>query len=159
MIDYRRLIGVLADAGVEFIIVGGAAATAHGSSRLTEDLDIVYNRASVNITRLVDALAPFKPYPRDVPDGLPFKWEQETVLRGLNFTLRTTLGPVDLFGEIILGGNYKELLPYTFVLKLFGYDCRCLNLPRLIDVKRATGRPKDLEVVAELEAILEEQNN
>jgi hypothetical protein len=45
------------------------------------------------------------------------------------------------------------------VVKLFGIECRCLSLRRLIEVKRAAGRPKDLEAIAELEAILEERGD
>jgi hypothetical protein len=40
---------------------------------------------------------------------------------------------------------------------VFGVDCRCLNLESLIEVKRAAGRPKDFEAIAELEEILGEQ--
>ncbi|HET9530219.1 MAG TPA: nucleotidyltransferase, partial [Blastocatellia bacterium] len=71
MTDFRALISLLANSSVEFIIVGGAAATAHGSARLTDDLDIVYRRTPENVTRLVDALAQFDPYPRGAPPGLP----------------------------------------------------------------------------------------
>ena len=94
-----EILRCLTSAGVEFIIVGGAAATAHGSSRLTEDLDLVYRRTPENILRLVESLAPFDPYLRGAPRGLPFKWDMQTVSSGLNFTLTTTLGPVDLLGE------------------------------------------------------------
>ena len=59
--NFRALIRVLSDGGVEFIVVGGAAATGHGSARLTTDLDVVYRRTSENITRLVNALAPLNP--------------------------------------------------------------------------------------------------
>jgi len=72
MTDFRALISLLAAGGVEFIIVGGAAATAHGSARLTQDLGIVYRRTPENISRLVRALAPHEPYPRGAPPGLPF---------------------------------------------------------------------------------------
>lgn len=156
MTDFRALISLLADGRVEFIIVGGAAATAHGSARLTEDLDIVYRRTPENISRLAAALAPHRPYPRGAPAGLPFKWDERTVLAGLNFTLQTALGALDLFGQII-GGGYDELLPDSDRLRLFGRECHCLGLARLIRVKRAAGRPKDLETIAELEAILEER--
>ncbi|HKO60615.1 MAG TPA: hypothetical protein VJV03_05605 [Pyrinomonadaceae bacterium] len=54
--DYERIIRSLVVAGVQFVIVGGAAATAHGSSRLTTDLDIVYARSTDNIKRLVEGL-------------------------------------------------------------------------------------------------------
>jgi len=156
--DYEALLQVLANSGVDFIVIGGAAATAYGSGRLTEDLDIVYDRSPENISKLVKALAPLKLYLRDAPAGLPFRWEEATVLRGLNFTLTTSLGPLDLFGEIISGGDYQDLVSHTVLLQVFGVECRFLNLPRLIEIKRATGRPKDREVLAELEVILEQQN-
>lgn len=61
----------LAGAGVEFIIVGGVAAAAHGAARLTNDLDIVYRRSRKNARRLVAALAPYSPHPRGAPpEGL-----------------------------------------------------------------------------------------
>ena len=157
MTDFRALFSLLANNSVEFIIIGGAAATAHGSARLTEDLDIVYRRTEDNIARLVSALAPCNPYLRGAPTGLPFKWNEGTLRNGLNFTLNTTLGALDLFGEITGGGDYDELLPHSIRLRLYGVECYCLGLERLIYVKRAAGRPKDLETIAELEAMLEER--
>ncbi|MBD0326515.1 MAG: hypothetical protein ICV68_08785 [Pyrinomonadaceae bacterium] len=157
MTDFRALISLLAAARVEFIIVGGAAATAHGSARLTRDLDVVYRRTPENIARLVRALAPYEPYLRGAPQGLPFSWDERTIANGLNFTLTTTLGALDLFAEITGGGTYEHLLPHTISLQLYGVECLCLGLKHLIYVKRAAGRPRDLEAVAELEAILEER--
>ena len=158
MTDYRELIRTLAANDVKYIIVGGAAATAHGSSRLTEDLDLVYQREAENIRRLVKTLAPHRPYLRGAPSGLPFKWDEETIWHGRNFTLTTAFGSLDLLGEITLGGNYEKLLPYSVRLEVFGNECLCLGLERLIEVKRAVGRLKDLEAIAELQAILEERN-
>jgi len=60
--QFDKLIPLLVGEGVEFIIVGGAAATAHGSARLTQDLDIVYRRTKDNIALLVKALRPYNPY-------------------------------------------------------------------------------------------------
>jgi len=157
MTDFRALISLLVDARVEFIIVGGAAATAHGSARLTQDLDVVYRRTEENIERLVQALAPYKPYLRGAPPSLPFIWDEKTIRNGLNFTLTTAIGMLNLLGEITGGGSYEDLLPYSITLRLYNVECFCLGLERLIYVKRAAGRPKDLEAVAELEAILEEQ--
>lgn len=142
---------------VECIVVGGAAATAHGSARLTRDLDLVYRRTPENIARVAAVLAPCSPYLRGAPPGLPFRWDEATIRRGLNFTLTTSLGAVDLLGEIAGGRSYEDLLPYAEPVTLFGVECLCLGLERLIHVKRAAGRPKDLEAIAELEAILEER--
>lgn len=158
MTDFESLLGVLVDAGVEFIVVGGAAAVAHGSTRLTQDLDVVYSRSSKNIGRLVDALDGHSPYLRGAPPGLPFTWDRETIERGLNFTLTTDVGDLDLLGEIIGGGTFEELEPHTVALELFGLGVLCLDLEWLIRVKTAAGRPRDLEVLAELQAILEERS-
>jgi predicted nucleotidyltransferase len=154
--DFNALLRLLTQNKVEFIIVGGAAATAHGSARLTTDLDVVYKRERDNIERMVNALRPIQPYLRGAPPGLPFDWSAQTIQKGLNFTLITTLGALDLLGEIVGGGGYQELFSETIEVEIAGVECRCLGLERLIKVKRAAGRPKDLEVVAELEQIRDE---
>lgn len=158
MIDFAALLRCLSEAGVEYVLVGGAAATAHGSARLTQDLGVVYRRSDENMRRLASALTPHMPYLRGAPAGLPFVWDARTLQRGLNFTLTTDLGAIDLLGEIVGGGRYEDLLPDCITIKVFGVACSCLGLERLIHVKRAAGRPKDLEAVAELEAILEERS-
>ena len=157
MTDYPRLLGALAKSNLEFIVVGGAAATAHGSSRLTLDLDVVYRRTPENLERVVRCMDGLEPYLRGAPPGLPFRWDVETLRRGLNFTLETRAGSIDFLGEIVGGGTYESLLPDAIPVSLFGVECRCLGLARLIQVKRAAGRPKDLEAIAELEAIRDEQ--
>jgi predicted nucleotidyltransferase len=154
--DFKALLRLLTENEVEFIIVGGAAATAHGSARLTFDLDVVYKRSNENIARIVNVLKPIQPYLRGAPPGLPFDWSVETIEKGLNFTLTTTLGAIDLLGEIVGGGGYEELLRETIKVEIAGVECLCLGLERLIEVKRAAGRPKDLEVIAELQQILNE---
>ena len=154
MIDFAAVLGAFEDAGVDSIVVGGLAATVHGSARLTQDVDFVYSREPRNIERLALALQPHSPYLRGAPPGLPFEWTAATIARGLNFTLTTAIGDIDLLGEIAGGGDYHALLPHTIELAMFGHRCRCLDLPALIRAKRASGRPKDLEALAELEAIL-----
>jgi hypothetical protein len=157
MTDFRAALGALAGAGVRFIIVGGAAATVHGSARLTQDLDIVYAREGDNLRRLAAALAAFAPYLRGAPAGLPFRLDEATIKRGLNFTLTTTLGDLDLLGEIVGGGGFEALEPHAIPVEVFGVSCLCLGLPKLVEVKRAAGRPKDLEALAELESLLEQR--
>jgi len=156
MTDFAALLATLGKRGVDFIVVGGAAAIAHGSARLTQDLDIVYDRSPANLDRLVAALAGLQPYPRGAPPGLPFIWDRSTLERGLNFTLATSLGDVDLLGEIPGGGAYGDLRAQAIELQLFETHCLSLSLAQLIRAKRAAGRPKDLEALAELEAIQEE---
>lgn len=148
------MLRTLSDAGVRFIIVGGAAATAHGSARLTQVLDLVYARDADNLRRLAGALAPHEPYLRGVEPGLPFVLDEDTLRRGLNFTLVSKLGDLDLLGEIVGGGGFDDLVEHSIQIELFGVRCLCIGLRKLIEVKRAAGRPKDLEALAELEELL-----
>ena len=100
MTNFAALLATLGQHGVDFIVVGGAAAIAHGSARLTQDLDIVYSRSPDNLQRIAAALDSYSPYLRGAPPGLPFLWAPPTLARGLNFTLVTSLGDIDLLGEI-----------------------------------------------------------
>jgi len=76
-----------------------------------------------------------------------------TLRRGLNFTLTTSLGDIDLPGEVTGGGTYEALVPSSEMFELWGTSCRCVTLQTLIQLTRAAGRPKDLEAIAELEAL------
>jgi len=154
--DFPRLLEALVSSGVEFIVIGGMAATAHGSAHVTVDLDVVYRRTPENMARLARALAPLQPYLRGAPPGLPFQFDVDTIRRGLNFTLVTTAGDLDVIGEATGGGTYDALSPRSEARSLFGLEVRFVDLETLIHLKRAAGRPKDLERIAELEAILEE---
>lgn len=137
MTDFEKLVSVLSDSRVDFIIiVGGLAATAHGSARLTQDVDVVYSRARDNVERLVRALAPFHPYLRGAPPGLPFEWSVATIERGLNFTLATSVGDIDLLGEITGGGGYERLADHTIA-----GECRAKAQPTergMLDARAAS---------------------
>jgi len=157
MIQFKALLSSLQTEGVSFVIIGGVAATLHGAARVTFDLDVVYDRSSENLERIVRALAPFQPYLRGAPPGLPFKFDSETLKRGLNFTLTTSEGPIDLLGELTGVGSFSAVLANSVTAQLFGAEYRFLNLEALIASKRAAGRPKDFEAIAELETIKQER--
>jgi hypothetical protein len=107
----------------------------------------------------VTALKSHSPYLRGAPPGLPFDWSAETILNGLNFTLTTDLGHIDILGEVAGGGAFEDLHKYSKETEAYGVKCLCVELPTLIRLKRAAGRPKDFEAIAELEALLEEQHD
>jgi hypothetical protein len=153
--DFASLIRCLSSGSVDFIVVGGFAGTIHGASRLTVDLDVVYSRSAENIERLALALSELDPYLRGAPPGLPFRFDAETIKRGVNFTLTTSVGELDLLGEITGGGSYEKLVCDAETVTVFGEKVRCLGLEKLIHVKRAAGRPKDFEAIAELESLSE----
>lgn len=155
MIDFEKTLTLLSDAGVRFVIVGGLAVTIHGSSYVTFDLDICYARDSENLGRLAGAFSPINPRLRGAPAGLPFRFDEETPKRGLNFTLTTDVGDVDLIGEVAGVGGYTEAAAASMPVELFGRQYAVLTLDALIASKRAAGRPKDLQILPELEALRE----
>ena len=153
----REILPLLVRNNVRFIVIGGAAGLAHGAARATYDIDVVYARDAENLGNIIAALAPYQPYLRGVPSGLPFRWDAATLRAGLNFTLTTTLGDLDLLGEVTGGGTYEQLLTSSQEMQAFGVLCRVVTLEKLIHLKRAAGRPKDLEAIAELHALIEER--
>lgn len=155
MIELRQALESLARQEVEFIIIGGVAMNLHGSAHLTFDLDICYARSRANLTRLVAALAPYQPCPRGLAENLPFIWDEQTLRSGTNFTFDTSLGEIDLLGEVSGVGGYEDAAAVSVVVPLYGIECRVLSLDALIIAKRAAGRPKDLLVLPELEALRE----
>ena len=157
--EFGRLLQLLAGRDVAFIVVGGVAGAVHGAARATYDLDISYSRRPDNLVRLVEALRDVHPRLRGAPEGLPFLFDAETLRAGLNFTFRTDAGDIDLLGEITGGGLFEDLLPHTIEVELFGLTCLCVTLPKLIAMKRAAGRRKDNDALAELEVLLEEHEN
>jgi len=153
--QFGDILRVLVQHRVRFVIVGGVAGAIHGSSRATYDIDLVYDRKRDNVERLVSALQPLDPYLRDAPPDLPFRFDVQTVLSGLNFTLTTSLGALDLFGETVGGATYTRLVKHSDEVEVSGVRCLCVDIERLIEMKRASGRPRDFDAIAELKAILD----
>ena len=142
---------------VQYILIGGGAAVAHGAARATYDVDVVYERTEENYTRIVTALRDSTLYYRGAPPGLPFRFDEAMLRSGLNFTFTSSHGDIDLLGEVAGGGTYESLLPDSVRLNLFEATVWVVGLPRLIELKRAAGRPKDFETIAELETLLDER--
>jgi hypothetical protein len=153
--QFESAVKALRDAEVEFVIIGGVAATFHGSSSVTFDLDICYSREAKNLSRLAKALAPFHPRPRGFADDLPFIWDARTLGNGSLFTLKTDLGDIDLLGEVTGLGGYSDVKAMAIDVEAYGGHVSTLNLRGLIQAKRAAGRAKDLLVLPELESLLE----
>ncbi len=144
----------LAEARVAFVVIGGVAATAHGSPRVTNDLDICYDTADENVTRLAALLAKWNAYLRGVPAGLPFTMDARTFRTTPIMTLETSEGYIDVLDRIPGVGEYTSAHANSVEYEAFGVRLSVLDLPALIASKRAAGRPKDLAQLPELEALL-----
>ena len=153
MTDLQKILAALRAAAVDFVVVGGVAMVLRGSGRTTVDLDVVYSRSPENLKRLADALRPFHPRLRGAPADLPFLWDDLTLRSGLNFTLTTDLGDLDVLGEMTGVGGYEETLSLSSDLDLYGTAAHVLSLDGLARAKRAAGRAKDLLDLAEIEEI------
>lgn len=152
MSEFESLIQRLADAGVDFVVVGGLAAVAHGATRLTVDLDVCAPFSEANLARLLEALrdlhARFRSQP---PKPLPARAEDLAGFK--NLYLETDYGELDVLGEIAGVGTYESVRPRSVELPFLDRTVRVLSLDALIEGKRALGREKDREVLRELELI------
>lgn len=151
--DFRTLLNRLSDENVKFIIVGGMAMVSHGSAFLTVDLDICYARAEENLEALVRALSPLRPYLRGAPPGLPFRFDALTLKAGLNFTLATEAGDLDLLGEIKGVGRFEDALPGAVEYEIYGRPTLIMGISDLIRSKKAANREKDRIHLKELEEL------
>ena len=143
MINLFEIARLLSQADVDFVIVGGIAIRSHGGNYITEDLDICYSRTRDNLKKLAAVLESLKPRPRGFPKGLPFVFDWSTLRHGTNFTFTTSMGDVDLLGEVKGIGSFEDLVGESIKVDLDGYSALVLSIPGLIVAKEAAGRPKD----------------
>ena len=148
--DPGRLIDALVGGGVEFVVIGGVALVLHGSARTTGDLDVCYSRLRHNLAALEHALAPLHPTLRGAPSELPFRLDVATLRAGLNFTLSTEAGDIDLLGEVAGVGGFADVARDAVTMELHGHPVRVMSLDTLERAKRASGRRRDLLDLAEI---------
>ena len=153
----ERQVRLLGRFDVQAVIIGGVAATLHGSEVPTTDLDVCYARSAENLEKLAQALSSINARLRNAPEDLPFILDAETLKRGLNFTFTSDIGSLDLLGEVRGVGYYEDVLPGSLIFELFGYPFPVIEITKLIVAKRTAGRGKDLVVLTELEAIRDQQ--
>jgi len=152
-VNFKLLLEVLAAHQVDFIVVGGVAAVAHGCSLMTRDLDILYRLEKINVERLVAAFDELGAVAYGDPRRLRFGFQH------LNNTghhlAETRAGRLDALGSIGKDGQilFETVMDDAVAMHAFGVTFRCLSLDRLIEVKRELGRPRDLLAVQELEAL------
>ena len=153
--DVGELLRQLSGAGVEFIVVGGAAAVLHGAPITTEDLDIVHRRSPENVSRLKTLLDKLDARVRELANRrLP---PQESALLGDGHVLLSTrLGPLDCLGTLIDGRGFEELVSHSESIKDEGAEFLVVDLPTLIELKTKTGRAKDRLMLPVLVALAEE---
>jgi hypothetical protein len=153
--DRGKLLAVLAQHGVDSIIVGGTAAVLNGAPISTFDLDVVYARTEENVGRLLAALEELQAIFRDDPRRIAP--HRSHLLSSGHKLLATKYGPLDLLGSVEENTSYQDLLPDVVWYDVAGVVVRVVSLERLIAIKEKLTREKDRAVMPVLRATLEEQ--
>lgn len=148
------MIAALVAASVRFVVIGGVAAAVHGSARLTNDLDICYDTAPDNVDRLIAVLRRWRAYLRAVEPGLPFILDARALSATPVMTLTTDVGDIDIVDQVAGVGTYADTVAASERVTIGATRFRVLTLPALVAAKRAAGRPRDIEHLIELEALL-----
>lgn len=152
------LVGAFVDEDVEFLIVGGIAADLYGAERKTNDLDLCVRWTDENLDRVAAALTRLQaglrvegsdePHELSIVGAFVKQFELST--------WRTTGGDVDILRNLPAGGShrwYDELAERSTPAHLAGHEVRLASLADIIESKRTTNRPTDLEALPELEAL------
>jgi hypothetical protein len=157
--DPVPLIAALADAGVDFVLIGGLAGTAHGSAYPTYDLDVMYGRDPDNLERLAGVLRDLGATLRGAPPDLPFQLDARTLEEGGNFTFDTRNGPLDILAYPAGAPPFPELKEASNEIELAGRRVRVASLDHLIAMKEAADRPKDQLMATEYRTLADEQRS
>lgn len=151
-----NLLGALLDSGVDFVVIGGLAAQAHGSPLITEDLDICFDLDRANVERLAVVLERLSAIRRGMPSGVRAPLDARALRAGDVFTLRTIYGDLDLLARPDPLLDYQSLRSRATRFEFGGRAVWIANLDDVIAMKRAAGRPKDLLAIEHLGALREE---
>jgi len=137
---------------VEFVLVGGFAAVAHGVTLVTRDVDICCRFSEANLMRIQNAFADLHPVHRSRPD-LPLALTPDQCAGLKNLYLKTDLGVVDCLSEVLGVGGYDEVAAHSVEVELPAGQCRVIDIDTLIQAKEAMGRDHDKITVKHLKEI------
>jgi hypothetical protein len=154
----ERILGVLADHDVRFVLVGGFAAVIHGSPYVTTDVDVVPERSEENLRRLSEALRAMhaRVWTSSEPEGIPFDHDAHSLGETNVWNLVTDHGRLDLTFVPSGTNGFDDLERDALHLTILGVEVDVASLADVIRSKEAAGRDKDRLVLPVLRRILEE---
>lgn len=156
--NLRALLERLLSHEIDFVLIGGFAAVVHGSTLVTQDLDICAAITEAEVAKLREALRDLHPVHRMNPNAQHSFLEYPSDIRGTNnIYLKTDLGILDILSKTSPAGDFLEIKSRSSEISLYGYKCRVISIEDLIRVKEAMNRPKDQQAVRELKLVLQKQ--
>jgi hypothetical protein len=132
--DPRKIIETLNRHRVDYVVIGGFAATLHGCPEQTYDLDIFYADQPDNRRRLLEAL-------REIGAQWDVPLTDAILQRQPVFALNSKLGDLDIFNRVLGLESFEEALAHRQVLKAGECEVPILDLPALIKTKQAAADP------------------
>lgn len=165
--DPDLILSILDRHKVEYVLVGGMAARAHGATRATADIDCVPNTAHSNLDRLAAALRDLDARLRvagmsdEEARELPLRLDADTLAGFGSSTWMTDAGPLDLLVELrdVSGARlpYASLLQRSTHIAVGSLTVHLASLDDIVASKEFAGRPKDLEALPELRQLLQQE--
>ena len=152
-----ELFAALQNHHVDFVVIGGIAGVAHGSSYPSFDLDIAYARDDENLGRLVAALSEIGVALRGAPADIPFQLDVRTFENGPNFTFTTPYGDFEVLSDIAGMKSYADLRRGAESKRIAGHIVPVASIDHLIAMKRASNRAKDQRMLEDYIVIADEQ--
>ena len=155
-LQIEPLLAVLSEHGVEFMIIGGFALSAHGVIRGTKDIDIVPSPDTGNLGRLAAALQALHAEVMLAddfdPDELGIAPDEDGLRMGGNWVLRTRFGRLDVMQDVAGVRSYAHLRGSAVQRDVAGVGAfHFAGLDDLIAMKAAAGRPQDEIDITSLE--------
>jgi predicted nucleotidyltransferase len=152
-LDLRELFRVLAEYGVEYLVVGGVAAQVHGRRRTTKDLDVTPAPDPENFERLEAALVALDAHPVELGPSGPTPTAEQLRVAPIVPPLTTAHGELHILNEIPGATAFTEMRARALTTDLDGIAVHIVGVDDLIRMKQTTGRPSDLEDIQALTAV------
>lgn len=151
--DFTSLLERLAQAGVEFVLVGGFAGVVYGCTYVTQDIDICCDFSTANLLALQNTIRDLQPVHRMTPNKQRLRLTEENCSEFNNLYLDTKIGQLDCLSLIDGVGDYEQVKKASRIMNLGKVKIRVLNLDALIKAKKAMNRPRDKQAIIQLKAI------
>ena len=152
----KSILRVLVEHDVDFVLVGGLAGMAHGSSYPSFDVDIAYGRGRTNLERLASALRELEATLRGAPPDVPFELDADTLEASAHFTFSTPFGALDILDRPDGAPPYEQMKSAAIPTEIEGEPVLVASLDHLIAMKERAGRAKDKLMATEYRILSDE---